>query len=154
MESNLASLLRAWRLNGWPVVHVRHDSTEPSSTYRPGQPGNAFKPEVAPLNGEAIIAKRTNSAFIGTDLEPWLRGREIGNLVICGVLIENSVDATVRVAANLGFSVMVPADGVAAVDRVDRNGRRWPAEDVQALWLSVLDGEYATVATTADLLAS
>ena len=63
-EANVARLLGAWRARGMPVYHVRHDSSEPQSTYRPGQPGHDFKPEVAPIPGEVVIAKRTNSAFI------------------------------------------------------------------------------------------
>src|SRR5690349_11124892 len=68
-EKNVAALLAAWRATERPIYHIRHDSTEPASHYRPGQPGNEFKPEAQPLAGEAVIAKRTNSAFIGTDLE-------------------------------------------------------------------------------------
>src|SRR4051812_42806846 len=69
-ERNVAALLRVWRASGWPVYHVRHDSTQPASHYRPGQTGNEFKPEARPEAGETVIAKRTNSAFIGTELEP------------------------------------------------------------------------------------
>jgi nicotinamidase-related amidase len=68
-ERNVASLLRVWRATHRPVYHIRHDSSEPTSPYRPGQPGNHFKPEAQPTAGEIIIPKRTNSAFIGTDLE-------------------------------------------------------------------------------------
>jgi len=59
----------------------QHDSTSPTSTYRPGQPGNDFKPEARPLDGEAVIIKRTNSAFIGTELEARLCGAGIATLV-------------------------------------------------------------------------
>ena len=72
-EQTIGRLLEQWRARGWPVWHVRHDSVEPQSTYRPGQAGNDFKPECAPLPGEPVMAKRTNSAFIGTDLEQRLR---------------------------------------------------------------------------------
>ena len=66
-----------WREAGRPIFHIRHDFREPNSTYRPGQPGNGFKPEATPLPGETVIAKQTNSAFIGTDLEAQLRARGI-----------------------------------------------------------------------------
>ncbi len=59
---------------------------KPHSAYRPGQPGNDFKAEALPLSGEAMIAKRTNSAFIGTDLESRLRGAGIKALVVAGVI--------------------------------------------------------------------
>ncbi len=42
-ESQIAALLSAWRAAGWPVYHIRHDSLEPQSHYRPGQPGHDFK---------------------------------------------------------------------------------------------------------------
>ncbi len=151
-EANIARLLSHWRERKLPIFHIRHDSTEANSPYRPGQAGNAFKAEVAPLAGETIIAKRTNSAFIGTDLEERLRQFGISRLVITGVLLENSVGATVRMAGNLGFEVLLPAEAVASTDRTDRNGKTWPAEDVHALALSILDGEYATVVETQDLL--
>jgi nicotinamidase-related amidase len=72
-EHHIARLLEAWRERGQPIYHIRHDSQFPDSPYRPGQPGNDFKAEVAPLPGEPVIAKQTNSAFIGTDLEHRLR---------------------------------------------------------------------------------
>jgi hypothetical protein len=54
-------------------MHIRHDSTSAASAYRSGQEGNDFKNEVAPLAGEIVVLKQTNSAFIGTDLERSLR---------------------------------------------------------------------------------
>ena len=35
-EQNIAALLGAWRTSGRPIYHVRHDSREPASYYRPG----------------------------------------------------------------------------------------------------------------------
>lgn len=151
-EANIAALLAAWRARGWPVIHIRHDSVEPDSPYRPDGPSHAFKPEAMPLDGEAVIPKRTNSAFIGTDLGDRLAAGGHRCLVIAGVLLENSVEATVRMAGNLGYRVLLPADATASIDRRDVNGRPWPAEDVHALTLSILDGEYATVVDTQGLL--
>ncbi len=54
--------------------------------------------------GEAVVAKKVHSAFIGTDLVARLEAMGRPSLVICGVLLANSVEATVRNAANLGFS--------------------------------------------------
>ena len=142
-ETTMASLLAAWRNADLTVIHVRHDSAEPTSPYRPGQPGNTFKPEVAPVPGEAIIAKRTNSAFIGTDLHERLNGA--GPVVFAGVITNNSVEATVRMAGNLGIDAHVVADATWTVDTTDRTGRVWPAEDVHQLSLANMDGEYATV---------
>ena len=57
-ETQIARLLAHWRGQGWPVWHVRHDSTHPQSHYRPGQPGHAFKPEALPAAGEPVIGNR------------------------------------------------------------------------------------------------
>src|SRR5881392_1427798 len=93
-EGNIARLLERWRGRGWAVVHVRHASREPLSTYRKGQPGFEFKAEVMPREGERDVEKETNSAFIGTDLQDHLNG--ITRLVIVGVITNNSVEATAR----------------------------------------------------------
>jgi nicotinamidase-related amidase len=151
-EENIAALLEQWRARRLPVVHIRHDSTDPKSPYGPGTSGNDFKEEVAPIPGEAVVDKRTNSAFIGADLVDVLDELQIRRLVITGVLLENSVEATVRMAANLGFEVVIPEDAVASIDRTDRNGRHWPAEDVHALTLAILQGEYAVISDTQSVI--
>lgn len=153
-EANIAALLEGWRAAGFPVVHVRHDSIEPRSPYRPGQPGHAFKPEAAPLDGERVVPKQTNSAFVGTDLDEVLADIGCTTIVACGVLTSNSLEATVRHAGNLGYRVFVPHDACWAVDKRDLTGRLWPAADVHALSLAHLDGEYAKVVDTEMALAA
>ena len=74
-------------------------------------------------------------------------------LVICGVLLANSVEATVRVGANLGFSIRLPADACWSCDKRDLTGRLWPAEDVHQLTLALLQGEYAAVTSSEEILA-
>lgn len=152
-EANIARLLAFWRERAWPVFHVRHVSREPNSTYRPNQPGAEFKDEVRPRDGERIIEKRTNSAFIGTSLEAELRSRAIETVIIAGVITNNSVEATARMAGNLDFRTFVIADATATFGRNDFTGRWRTADEVHAMSLANLDGEYATVITTAELLA-
>ncbi len=153
-ESNAARLLALWRENKWPVWHVRHDSTEPSSHYRPGQPGHAFKPETAPLQNEPVIAKRTNSAFIGTDLEAKLRSGGHTALIIAGVITNNSVEATVRMAGNLGFDTYLVSDACFTFGRADLKGHFHSAEDIHDISLANLHGEYCTVTDTLTVLGS
>ena len=152
-ERNVARLLEAWRRTGRPIYHIRHDSTEPNSAYRPGQPGNDFKDQAAPLPGETIIVKRVHSAFIGTDLEARLKRAGHGPLIVTGVLTHDSVEATVRMGADLGFQIYVASDGCFAVNKKALDGRLFTAEDVQALSLANIQGEYAEVVDTAWVLA-
>jgi nicotinamidase-related amidase len=153
-EKNVAALLQAWRASKRPIYHIRHDSTEPSSHYRPGQPGNEFKPEVQPLTGEIVLAKRTNSAFIGTGLEVRLRAARQSLLVVTGVITNNSVEATIRMAGNLGFDPFLVEDGCFTFARKDWGGKLRTASEVHAMSLANLDGEYCTVTRTSDILGA
>lgn len=153
-EARIARLLGYWRRHGWPIMHIRHDSTSASSAYRPGQSGNEFKAEVAPAAGEAVIAKRTNSAFIGTDLERRLREGGHEALVVTGVSTNNSVEATVRMAGNLGFRTYLVADACFTFARRDFQGRLRTADEVHAMSLANLDKEYCTVLDTAAVIAA
>jgi len=152
-EKNVAALLDAWRASHRPIYHVRHDSTEPESLYRPGQPGNEFKPEAQPLPGEIVIVKQTNSAFIGTDLEARLRDAQQTVLVVAGVITNNSVEATVRMAGNLGFDTFLVEDACFTFARKDWSGHPRTADEVHAMSLANLEGEYCTVIRSADVLA-
>ena len=152
-EANIVRLLRHWRETGRPIFHIRHDSREPNSAFRPGQPGHDFKPQTLPLAGETVIGKATNSAFIGTELEARLRSQGIGELVIAGVITNNSVEATVRMAGNLGFEVHLAEDACFTFARRDYAGRLRSAEEVHAMSLANLNGEYCRVTRTAEMLA-
>lgn len=147
-EANITRLLAHWRAARRPIIHVRHDSTFPDSAYRPGQEGNDFKDQVAPMAGETILPKTTNSAFIGTPLEAQLHSARIHTLVVTGVSTNNSVEATVRMAGNLGFDTFLVADACFTFARLDFQGRLRSADEVHAMSLANLDGEYCRVVTT------
>jgi nicotinamidase-related amidase len=153
-EKHVASLLQAWRSTNRPVYHIRHDSTEAASHYRPGQPGNDFKPEGQPAPGEIVIGKRTNSAFIGTDLESRLRKAIQTTLVVTGVITNNSIEATVRMAGNLGFNTFLVEDATFTFGRKDWQGTWRTADEVHAMSLANLDGEYCSVVRTDEILAA
>jgi nicotinamidase-related amidase len=148
MEEKVVHLLQAFRASGYKIVHVRHDSTESASPLRPGQRGNEFKDEVRPLPGEHLESKQVNSAFIGTGLELYLRQNKLSTLVLCGLTSDHCVSTTTRMAANLGFTAILPADALATFDRTGFDGRHWSAEDIHGSSLASLRGEFATVVLT------
>ena len=147
-----AGLLQHWRDQGNPIVHIRHDSMDPQSPYSPERSTNAFKPEVAPLDHEAVVEKRTNNAFVGTDLMQVLEEFGSSDLVVCGVHLQDCVESTVRMAGNLGFMVFLAADATVSLGQTDINGKKWSADDVHALTLGILDGQYAKVVNSEDLM--
>lgn len=144
-EQNIAALIAAWRSTHRPIYHIRHDSTELDSHYRPGQPGNDFKAEARPLAQETIVVKTTNSAFIGSRLEAMLSEANLRTLVVMGVITNNSVEATVRMAGNLGFETYLVEDACLTFGRRDWKGRWRTADEVHSMSLANLDGEYCSV---------
>lgn len=146
-ESIILQLLTAWRDRGAPVVHVRHISRSPGSPFWPGQPGVDFQPDLQPLAHEHVVEKNVPDAFVNTGLERWLHARGQSSVVIVGVSTSNSVESTARSAGNLGFRTFVVSDGTFAFEKVDLRGVHWSADDVHAMALANLHGEYATVVT-------
>ena len=108
-------LLNHWRSNGWPVLHVKHDEQTPASSYYVHGPWNEIKKDVAPIQGETIITKQENCAFIGTELDATLKRMQVKRLVLTGVVIHNSMDATVRAGKALRYSIIRPSDTTTAV---------------------------------------
>ncbi|KQW49670.1 MULTISPECIES: cysteine hydrolase family protein [unclassified Roseateles] len=153
-EQAISTLLAAWRETKAPVVHVRHISRAPGSPFWPGQVGAEFQPELAPLDTEHVVEKNVPDAFINTGLERWLHARGMNAVAIVGVSTNNSVESTARTAGNLGFKTYVVSDATFAFAKADFAGVWRNAEDVHAMALSNLHGEYATVVTTSELLSS
>jgi nicotinamidase-related amidase len=152
-ERRIAALLEGWRQARWPVIHVQHMSQEPDSPLRPGEPGNRFKSEALPLDGEPVFQKTVNSAFIGTALEAHLRREGIRDLVVAGLTTDHCVSTTVRMAGNLGFRVVVVNDATATFERTGPDGARYTAEQMHGAALASLHGEFAEVRSAREVLA-
>jgi nicotinamidase-related amidase len=150
-EVEILGLLNHWRAKCLPIVHVRHLSRTPGSLFWPGQPGVEFQPTLAPLDNEHVVEKNVPDAFIHTGLERWLHQRGISQLVIVGVSTNNSVEATARTSGNLGFKTFVASDATFTFAKADFHGNHHSAEEVHAMSLANLNGEYATVLTAADI---
>lgn len=153
-EANIQALLAKWRSEEQPVVLVRHDSVGPQSPLRPGQSGNDFKPGI---DGEhaLLISKQVNSAFYGTpDLDAWLKASGITSITICGITTNHCCETTARMAGNLGYDVTFVLDATHCNDKTDLEGNVIPAEEVARMTGANLHGEFATVRSTAEVLAS
>jgi nicotinamidase-related amidase len=145
-------VLDAFRSGGEPVLHLQHVwDAEDAAFMKPGTEGVEIHPDVAPTDGEPVIEKAEPNGFLGTGLEDELRGRGIDELVVAGMMSSMCVDATVRAAADLGFSVTVVHDACAAPD-LEFAGTPIGGATVHAAFMAALADGYATV-VDADRLA-
>lgn len=155
------SLAQAWRpkqravldaaqANNIPVVRIFHEE--------PGSQG-AFDPAnglIRPLDGfddETAVTfhKRVHNAFSDTELENWLRERDITQLAISGIRTEQCCETTTRVASDLGFSVDFVSDATLTFP-MTRNGITWSTDDIKARTELVLEDRFARIISTQDLI--
>ncbi|MBD0707584.1 MULTISPECIES: cysteine hydrolase family protein [unclassified Streptomyces] len=158
-EGNIAALIDLWQETGRPVVFVRHDSVGAGSPLRSGYEGNAFKDFVEERRGkgdgpELLVTKSVNSAFYGEpSLDAWLKGRDIGQIVIVGIQTNMCNETTARMGGNLGYEVLFPLDAMHTFDLAGPFGWSQSAEELtRATAVSLHGGRFARVVTTEDVL--
>jgi nicotinamidase-related amidase len=117
-----ARLARAFRGRGWPVVWVHVTGMAPGRTDA-GRPTFArpadwteLVPELGREAGDRVIEKQRWGAFLGTDLDEYLRGRGVTQVVLAGISTSAGVESTARGAYDLGYNVVLVTDAM-----TDRN---------------------------------
>jgi nicotinamidase-related amidase len=140
-----AAALARFREQGLPVIHVRHLSVRPGSTFfLPGTSGAEIHAGVRPRPGETVIEKNFPNSFRGTNLQDHLESTPVKNLVVAGMMTHMCVDATVRHAADLGYKLTLLADACATRSQKFAD-ETVPARQVHAAFLAALNGFYAKV---------
>ncbi|CAC11866.1 conserved hypothetical protein [Thermoplasma acidophilum] len=150
-EYRTADLIREFRDHGLKIIHVRHFSYDERSPFRPGMQSFEFKDQALPAEGEIVITKRVNSAFIGTDLDVILRRLDLRRIFVVGLTTDHCVSTTVRMAGNMGFEAYLVEDACATFDRSDPWGRVIPAETVHLVNIASIDGEFGKVIRSSDI---
>ncbi|WP_422092068.1 cysteine hydrolase family protein [Tenacibaculum ovolyticum] len=152
-EQNCKKILDIWRALKQPVFHIVHSSQDPASKLHESNKGYEIKDLVKPIEGEPVIKKNVNSAFIGTDLKERLDNQEIKKLVIVGLTTNHCVSTSTRMAGNYGYDVYLISDATATFDRVGVNGEVFPAEIIHQTTLANLHKEFATVINTEEVIS-
>ncbi|MFH0799792.1 MAG: isochorismatase family cysteine hydrolase [Pseudomonadota bacterium] len=122
---NILKLIAAFRAAGLPVAFTRqaHRKGEPTGQMGrwwndklpwDGTPDAELIRELAPKDGDFLIAKTSYSAFEGTRLEEHLRKNGVTTTVICGVMTNLCVETTARHAFIRDFQPAVVEDACAA----------------------------------------
>ena len=152
LERNLEELLAGWRRRGAPIIHVRHESQDPSGRFVRGTSGFDYKREAAPRHGEPEIVKKANNAFVATDLEERLRRDGVTTVAIAGMTTDHCCSTTARMASDLGFETWVLDDGLATFERRAPDGELISAQTLHRAEITSLSGEFGQVLSVADAL--
>lgn len=146
--------LRDWaRAQGLPIFWIRHTGTEASRFLRPGSPGLALHPDLAPLDTEVIVDKTVPNSFVGTDLEARLRALGVDEIVWAGMMGWMCIDSSVRHSKDLGFANVVARDAVASGWMDGPYGLVTPWSAHRA-FLTALGFHHARVVTTRDVVTA
>jgi nicotinamidase-related amidase len=150
--ANINLLVAHWRSENWPIVMVKHNSVIPDSPLNPSSKGNELEPSLEGVR-DLVIQKSVNSAFYGTpDLHLWLTKRNFRELVICGVTTNFCCETTARMAGNLGYRVTFAIDATTAFDLPTKSGETIPGDLVMKMTAANLDGKFATVLNSAEII--
>lgn len=146
------AVLHAARARKMPVLHIQHISTQPDATwFLPCTKGTDFHPSAQPIKGETIIKKHYPNSFKDTGLLNHLIKNQINHLVICGMMTQSAIDATVRAAYDLGFSCTVLHDACTA-RQLEFNHAVISAQNVHYAFLAALQPTYANIMSSEEFL--
>jgi nicotinamidase-related amidase len=152
---NAKQILEFFRKNNYPVIHIRHISTNEGATFfLPDTSGVEINSAVAPQNDEKIITKHFPNSFRETELLQYLQSKSIKKLVIAGMMTDVCVVSTTRAAFDFGFTTTIIGDATATRDR-ELNGEVVSAEEVQRSFvagISALGNLYSRIVNTRDFL--
>jgi nicotinamidase-related amidase len=113
-----AQLASAFRKRGLPVVlvHVtgaapgRTDIVRPKSV--PPPDWSELVPELDRQPTDQIVTKQRWGAFLGTNLDDYLRQRGVTQIVLAGIATSVGVESTARSAFDLGYNVVLAVDAM------------------------------------------
>ena len=93
---------------GVPVIYIQHSN---DSFLLEGTDGWQLHPRLTPQENDILLRKKHGNAFEDTDLDAQLEAKNIGTLVISGLVTHGCVRATCLGAHELGYRVILVADG-------------------------------------------
>ncbi|PRC94935.1 isochorismatase family protein [Solimicrobium silvestre] len=117
-----SQLARAFRARALPVVLVNVAGRAPGRTDS-GPPKFVFPdnwtvlvPELEQQPNDHLVTKNRIGAFLGTDLDAYLRQRGVTQIILTGISTSSGVEATARSAYDLGYNVVFVADAMTDLD--------------------------------------
>ena len=103
--SNIQILTDVCRENGIEVIYSQHDEDE-IEELKIFSYGWEIHSSICPKPGEKVIWKNYNSAFKNTELDEYLKSKDIQTLIIVGMQTEYCIDTTCRIAFEKGYKII------------------------------------------------
>ncbi|CAF3717386.1 unnamed protein product [Rotaria sp. Silwood1] len=151
---NAARILAAARASGDLIVHIRHEfTTNDAPFFKPESSGAQIHPKVQNLKDEYVVVKRYTNSYRETNLKDILDRHGIRQVVICGAMSQNCIDAVTRASFDFGYDCIVIHDACATRD-LEFNGMPIPAKYVHAAFMAALQFAYAKTLSTDEYLAN
>ncbi len=138
---------------GIPIVVVQQVAPESSPLFAKGSHGYALHEVVTGRRYDHHVEKTLPSAFVGTDLAPWLESRSIDTITIVGYMTHNCDESTARDALHRGLAVEFLSDATGTLTMANQQGSLG-AEELHRAVLLVLQSRFAAVCTTHDWVDS
>ena len=120
-----ARLLVAAREAGWPIAYSRVVFADNGSNGGPfarkvpalltqteSAHGSQIVEDLAPARNDLVVRKTVASAFFRTELDAWLRERQVDTVIVTGATTSGCVRATAIDAVSYGYATIVPSDCV------------------------------------------
>ena len=146
---NILAAMDAAQAKGVPVVLIQHHSQQSDAPFFvPDSPAWELLPQVAQRPHDYLIHKTMPGSFHRTDLEPWLRSREVDTITICGYMTHICCDTTARQAFHRGFGVEFLSDATGTL-ALDNQGGKVTAEELHRAVLAIQAMRFSRVLTTA-----
>ncbi|KAJ6590869.1 Isochorismatase-like protein [Mycena sp. CBHHK59/15] len=177
LQPNITALLAAFRARKVPVLHIHHidtdklDPTGESAWNETTHPEGVLPQDyVQPVDGEPVLRKYDKSSGFGAHsvtqptecLHDVLEAQKITTIILVGQSSPHCVSSTARAGSDLGLSVVVVGDACATYalgvgkwggPKGDINdGKNWSAETAHGVAMAVIDGEFAEVLSTTQVL--
>ncbi|MEM9489524.1 MAG: cysteine hydrolase family protein [Myxococcota bacterium] len=149
---NAVRLLAAARKSGDKVVHIQHRAPAGAPFFVDGSEGMAINERVQPQGDEPVVVKEYANSFRETNLKAILDDAGITDLVICGAMSNNCVDAATRAAADFGYVCTVVHDACAA-SPLEFGGRKISAAEVHGSFMAALGFAYGKLLSTDEYLS-
>jgi len=110
------------RTRGIPAVVVQHSAPPDWPAFAKGSEGWNLHPEIAARHHDHLVEKQLPGSFTGTDLEQWLRDRQIDTIVVTGYMTQMCCDTTARQAFHLGLAVEFLSDATGTLSIANAAG--------------------------------